>query len=130
MQEIFYVYDPHDEAGQRNLTLEAAGFSMFAMKSGRDCIERLASHKPDLVLLDVLIEGENGFVVCRRVRELYKPSELPVILCSTIYRSRIYRDEAALAGAQRYLLSPVPAEDLVREVGDVLKGRLLPARRG
>lgn len=129
MHEIFYVYDPHDEAAARKLVLEMAGWRVTAMLSGRECIERLASQKPDLVLLDVLIEGENGFEICRRIRELYKPVELPVVLCSTIYRSRIYRDEAAQAGAQSYLLSPVAPAELIRNVGALLGGPIVPVRR-
>jgi CheY-like chemotaxis protein len=129
MQEIFFVYDPHDAATQRKNYLESSGFVVTPMRSGLECLERLPSHKPGLVLLDVLIEGPNGFEICRRIRNMYKPHELPVVLCSTIYRSRIYRDEAALVGAQRYLLSPVRPEDLLRSVTEAIENRMAPQGR-
>jgi CheY-like chemotaxis protein len=129
MLEIFFVYDPNDAATQRKLYLEQGGYLVTPMRSGRECLERLPNHKPDLVLLDVLVEGPNGFDVCRSIRSMYKPNELPVILCSTIYRSRIYRDEAVLAGAQRYLLSPVRPEDLLTHVFEAIERRMEPQNR-
>jgi len=127
MQEIFLVHDVQESAATRTSFLEMSGYHVVAMKSGLDCLERLEKHKPALVLMDVLIEGLNGFETCRRIRAKFKPEELPVILGSTIYRSRIYRDEALKAGAQRYLLRPIKLDDLVKHVSEVLSGQFSEA---
>jgi CheY-like chemotaxis protein len=44
---------------------------------------------------------------------------LPVVLCTHIYRSRIYRDEAVAAGAQRYVLLPVKLDELVGMIAEL-----------
>jgi len=122
MQTIHLVHDQQESAATRRSFLEMSGFRVVPIRSSRECLERIALEKPDLALIDVLIEGLNGFELCRRIRTTFEPAELPVILGSTIYRSRIYRDEALRAGAQRYLLRPVKLDELVRQISEVLSG--------
>lgn len=119
MQHIFLVHDQQDSPATRKTYLEMAGYEVSVMKSGEECLKALAAKKPALVLMDVLLDGKNGFDVCRAIRERVGPAEVPIILCSHIYRSRIYRDEANAAGAQRYLLQPMPVEDLMANVTDL-----------
>ena len=123
MQHVFLVHDQQESAVTRRSFLEMSGYKVTTMSSGLECLERLAADKPDLVLIDVLVDGPNGFEICRRIRQRHKPADLPVILGSTIYRSRIYRDEALKAGAQRYLLRPLRLDDLVKQIGEVLAGQ-------
>ena len=120
MKTIYFVHDQLEAPFVRQHFLESAGYRVVAMESGERCLELLGSERADLVLMDVLIEGRNGFEVCRRIRKRFSPSELPVILCSEIYRSRLFREEALQAGAQRYLLKPVRLDELVAEVHAVL----------
>src|SRR5262245_37870132 len=127
MKEILFIHDQLENPWVRQHFLETAGYRVHATKSGIAGLERIAAQQPSLVLMDVLVEGRNGFDVCREIRKRHKAEDLPVILCSEIYRSRLFRDEAAAAGAQRYLLKPMRLDDLVREVaaliGEGAKGK-------
>lgn len=119
MQTIYLVHDNQESPATRKANLEMAGFEVVLMKSGEEVMKALGKAKPALVLMDVLLDGKNGFEVCRAVRERATPGEVPVILCSSIYRSRIYRDEANAAGAQRYLLQPMKIEELIAHVTEL-----------
>jgi DNA-binding response OmpR family regulator len=123
MQQIFLVHDQQESPAARKANLELAGFKVVLMRSGEEVLNALAAEKPALVLMDVLLDGRNGFEVCRSIRERVAPGDVPVILCSHIYRSRIYRDEAVSAGAQRYLLLPMKIEELVANVTELTLGR-------
>lgn len=116
MQTIYFVHDVQESPMTRKNYLEMAGFEVILMKSGEECLKALTTRKPALVLMDVLLEGKNGFDVCRAIRQVCTGVEVPVILASHIYRSRIYRDEAHAAGAQRYLLMPVKLDELISNV--------------
>jgi len=126
MQTIFLVHDSQESPATRKANLEMAGFEVALMRSGEEALKALSAKKPALILMDVLLDGKNGFEVCRAVRERFGPGEVPIILCSSIYRSRIYRDEANAAGAQRYLLQPMKIEDLVSNVSDLAVGSAKP----
>jgi DNA-binding response OmpR family regulator len=123
MHHIYFVHDFQESPLTRKTYLEMSGFQVTLLRSGTTCLEALAREKPSLVLMDVLLEGKNGFEVCRAIRERCKPAEVPVILCSHIYRSRIYRDEAVAAGAQRYVLMPAKLDELLVHVTELTLGK-------
>ena len=123
MQQIFLVHDQQESPTPRKANLEVAGFEVVLMKSGEEALKALKLKKPALVLMDVLLDGKNGFEICRAIRDRAAPGEVPIILCSNIYRSRIYRDEATAAGAQRYLLQPMLVEEIVAHVIDLTSQR-------
>ncbi len=128
MQEIFLVHDEQESAATRKSFLEMAGYNVTMMRSGAELIEALEARVPALVLMDVLLEGPTGFEVCRQVRARFASQKLPILLSCTLYRSRVYRDEALAAGAQGYILRPVNLEDLVEQVAEVLSGHSAPVQ--
>jgi CheY-like chemotaxis protein len=128
MQEIFLVHDEQESAATRKSLLEMAGYHVTTMRTGTELLEALEVQVPALVLMDVLLEGPTGFDVCRQVRARFTSQKLPILLSCTLYRSRVYRDEALAAGAQGYVLRPVKLEDLVEQVAEVLSGHTSPVQ--
>jgi DNA-binding response OmpR family regulator len=120
MKNILLVHDQQESATPRKSFLEVSGYAVDLVGHGDEVLLRVEAQRPDLVLMDVLLEGPNGFEVCRRLRSKWGPDELPILLSSGIYRSRIYRDEATNAGAQGYILKPCEPDELVREVSEIL----------
>jgi PleD family two-component response regulator len=117
MAKIVFVTQRRS-AGQdpRTRALEAQGHKVTELKNSLQCMEQIANNPPNLLLLDVLIEGRNGFEVTRQVRALYPAEQVPIILCSDVYRGRLFREEAMNSGAQRFLLTPIDMEELVKDV--------------
>ena len=120
MQEIFLVHDQQESPGLRKHFLEMSGYKVTLLSSGADCMSLLEERRPALVLLDVLIEGPNGFEICRAIRARFPADEVPVVLGTAVYHSRLYRDEALAAGAQAYVLRPIDPDDLVKIVNEVV----------
>lgn len=116
MKQVVFVHDHQESPAPRAQFLEQAGYEVHLHSSCHDCLEAIRQNRPDVLLLDVLLEGENGFEFCRSVRRIYSANELPIILMSKVYRTRAFREEAKTAGAQAYFLRPVKLEDLAREV--------------
>lgn len=72
-----------DEGTQRMLTrdcLEEAGFQVAETVNGEDCISKIHALRPDLVLLDVMLPGIDGFEVCRQIRDDPMVGRTPVVL--------------------------------------------------
>ncbi|MCE9594084.1 MAG: response regulator [Planctomycetes bacterium] len=120
MKTILYVHDQQESPTPVASYLEMAGYQVEFAISGEQCIQRLAKGLPNVVLIDVLIEGRNGFEVCRILRKQFTAEQLPIILCSSIYRSRVYREEAMQAGAQLYVLKPFQFDALLQMVHELL----------
>ncbi len=90
-------------------------------QSGEEALARLAGEeRPALLLLDIMMPGMNGYEVCRRIRERWTPSELPVILLSA--RSRVSDLTNGFdAGANDYVPKPFAQGELLSRVETQLK---------
>ena len=119
MREIFLVHDDQETPTARRSFLEMAGYTVTVMQSAYELMAELADRKPDLVLMDVLLHGKNGFELCQQIRVRFSADELPIILCTGIYRSHLFQDEALRVGAQRYLERPLILDELVRHVNEL-----------
>ncbi len=116
MKKIFLVHDSQEDSWSRQDYLEQAGYEVTSIPSDVQCLELLTAGRPDLIVMDILIEGRNGFEVCRDIRRTIAPAEMPIILCSEIYRSNQFREEGRNAGAQAYVLKPCEPAELLREI--------------
>ncbi len=120
MKKIYFVHDQQESPAARQNFLEMAGYELQMMTKGRELLVALKDEQPDLVLLDVLIEGRNGFEILAEVHRKYAYRRFPMILCSRIYRTRQFRDEALRNGAADYILLPPQLDDFLRRVNTVL----------
>lgn len=123
MRKIFFVHDEQENPAARASFLEMAGYEVVLMNSADECLKRIAEEQPDLAILDVLLQGRNGFELCSQLRLTYSPEQLPIIMMSLIYRGRTFREEALSCGAQHYFLRPMKLDELVLAV-NLLTGNL------
>jgi len=77
--------------------------------------------KPDLLVLDLIMPGMDGFEVCRRIKKNPRTSHIKV-LAITGYDDGENRDRIMKAGADDYLPKPIESERLLEEIKDLLAG--------
>ncbi|MBK9384462.1 MAG: response regulator [Planctomycetes bacterium] len=116
MKTIFYIHDQQGEVQERRRLLEASGFGVHLVSDGRSALAEVQRERPELVLLDTLLDGPNGFEICRRLRALEHLESTPILLLAGIYRGPAYREAAMLAGADAFLEGPVALPDLIAEI--------------
>ncbi len=121
MKHIFLGHDLQESPAERVHLLETAGYDVVAFADPVELLERVSTACPDLVMLDVLLDGPNGFEVCRRIRAEYDAKELPILMSSAIYRGHAFQEEAASAGAQGYLVRPLVRGELLSALNSVLR---------
>ena len=80
MKEIVFVTQRRSGPDPRTQMLESAGYKVTEFRNSLECMEHIAEKPPNLLLLDVLIEGRNGFEVAKQVRALFPAEQVPVIL--------------------------------------------------
>lgn len=101
-----------DDVGIVNLMtniLTTRGYGVATAGSGREGLDAIERHRPDLVLLDVQMPGLNGFEVLTRIRE--QRADLPVIMV-TAYGSEDVAADALRLGADDYLAKPIRIRNL------------------
>lgn len=96
-------------------------FTIFKASSGAEALGIIFSEiPPDLVLLDIMMPEQSGYQVCKKVREVYSPDELPILLVTA--KNQVGDlVEGFDAGANDFLTKPISQEELISRVGVHLK---------
>jgi two-component system KDP operon response regulator KdpE len=98
-----------------NVDLRLRGFDVITAASGEQALELVKSARPDIMLLDILMPGMNGFGV---LKELRKFTKMPVIAFSA---SPENRDPAMRAGANQFIPKPFDPDDMAKKIEALLK---------
>jgi CheY-like chemotaxis protein len=93
-------------------------------RSGEEALAKVASEKPDLVLLDVMMPGLSGYDVCRRIRSDPATALLPVVMCTSLDPQQ-ERVKGIEAGADDFLSKPVNQPELFARVKSSLRVKAL-----
>jgi class 3 adenylate cyclase/DNA-binding response OmpR family regulator len=100
--------------------LEMQGYRILQAEDGFDGIESAARDRPDLILLDVMMPGINGFAVCRQLKADEATRDIPIIMVTAL-REVQYRIEGIEAGADEFLSRPHHREELLLRVKALLQ---------
>ncbi len=125
------IYCVEDDGSIRDLmiyALSSAGFLAQGFECGGDFFKGLRENMPDLVLLDLMLPGEDGIQILKKLRENAATADIPVIIASakgTEYDKVIGLD----LGADDYLVKPFGMMEMVSRVRAVLR-RFEPKKTG
>ena len=95
--------------------LKISGFNVIAVENGEMALEKLKNGLPDLILLDVLMPGINGFEICRRLQSSEKTKNIPVIFITSISESK-EKITGLKLGAVDYIIKPFKEEELLARI--------------
>ena len=96
--------------------LTKAGYEVLEAKNGKECLEMMKAHHPDLVLLDVMLPDINGDRVCRHIKADPILQDTFVILASGIQISSEHQAKGLNIGADGYIVKPISNKELVARV--------------
>jgi CheY-like chemotaxis protein len=113
-----------DQANRELLAafLHGQPYQLREASNGMGAIEQVRAWSPDLVLLDIMMPGMDGFDATRRIKELTKNEFLPIILVTALGESRS-RLRGFEAGADEFLQKPIDRSELLLRVGNLLELR-------
>ena len=108
--------------------LRGEGYAVTEAASGEQAIEAYAKHSPDLVLLDVMMPGIDGFETCRRLRKIHGDQCAPVIFITAKSESDDVV-EGLGAGGVDYLPKPFQPKEVLARIRSHLQNRILAEQR-
>ena len=103
---IMVVDDEQDIREMMRVLLEEDGYCVLEAENGQQAVELAQSESPDLILMDLSMPVLDGFAATRRLREITKPAELPIIAV-TAHDTPEHRTSASDAGINEYLTKPI-----------------------
>ena len=95
--------------------LQQGGINVLTADSGEAALEKLNNHKPDVIVLDVVLPGMSGFEICRDLKAAANTSKIPIVICST-KSGEMDKFWGMKQGADAYIAKPVNQAELLRTV--------------
>ena len=115
IKKILLVDDSKTELHFLSDVLSRHGYAVRTAENGEDAMRRLAEDKPDLILMDVVMPGQNGFQLTRAITRDPRFVDVPVIMC-TSKNQETDKVWGMRQGARDYIVKPVEADELVAKI--------------
>jgi twitching motility two-component system response regulator PilH len=115
IQKILVVDDSKTELHHLSDILGKRGYTVRTAENGEEAMRRLAEEKPDLILMDVVMPGQNGFQLTRSITRDPRFADVPVIMC-TSKNQETDKVWGMRQGAKDYIVKPVNAEELLAKI--------------
>lgn len=116
-QKIMIVDDDSNIAELISLYLIKECFDTLIVSDGEEALSKLTVYEPDLILLDIMLPGIDGYEVCTEIR---KTNQVPIIMLSA--KTEVFDKVLGLKiGADDYMIKPFDSKELVARVKAVLR---------
>jgi CheY-like chemotaxis protein len=122
---VLLVDDDPDFVEQNRLLLEDSGYCVRVAHSGRQCLQEVGAGRPDLIILDMMMESENvGFDLSRELRNSEYTKNIPLIMITSVNDMIPFRVEPdrTWLPVDALIEKPVEAPLLLDVVNRILKG--------
>ncbi len=119
--KILIVEDEPNIIVPLRFTLEQTGYAVIAASSGEEAMEKIAALKPDLILLDIMLPGMDGYEVCQRIRQTPESQHTKIIFLSAMGRDMDVAKGISM-DADAYIIKPFSVFDVIAKIGELLKG--------
>ena len=115
IKKILVVDDSKTELMYLTDLLSKNGYTVHTAENAEDAFRRLAEDKPELILMDVVMPGKNGFQLTRAISRDPIYSDIPIIMC-TSKNQETDRVWGLRQGARDYITKPVNADELIAKI--------------
>lgn len=96
------------------------GLNVLKANNAAEAIAKISSHKPDVIILDVVLPDRSGFELCRELKGKAETSKIPIVICST-KGGKLNQRWGLKHGADAYLVKPIDQAELVDTVKTLLR---------
>lgn len=119
-EKILLIEDEKDILELIAFNLECSGYDVIKASNGEDGLKRAMNEEPDLVLLDLMLPGMDGFDVCRELKQDKKTRKIPVIMLTARGEDTDIVSGLEL-GAEDYITKPFSPKILIARIRTVLR---------
>jgi DNA-binding response OmpR family regulator len=123
-QEILVVEDDQAMAEFVSMRLSSVGFEVHTEGAGAAALSYAAEHRPDLIILDSTLPDFGGYEVCKQLRKIYHPWDVPILMLTAMDKP-IDELRGFAHGADAYLTKPYDSNELLQTVA-LLLGETTP----
>jgi DNA-binding response OmpR family regulator len=111
--KILVIDDDHEQNLLTSTVLRGAGYEALEAHTGSEGIEKVHAHRPDMVLLNVVLPDISGIEACRQIKKNQVLKDISVILTSDEQTSSEYREKGLNMEADGFIVKPISNGDFL-----------------
>jgi twitching motility two-component system response regulator PilH len=115
VKKILVVDDIAAHLQQLNEIVSGAGYQVITATSGKEAVEKAKSERPDLVLLDIVMDDLDGYGACREIVKADETKGTPVVFVST-KNQRADKLWAEKQGAKALISKPIDEDEIMKQI--------------
>jgi twitching motility two-component system response regulator PilG len=119
---ILVVEDEESLLKLETILFTSKGYEVDGVRDGGDALEAISRKRPDLVVLDVMLPGQDGFEVCRAIKDDPVTNSIPVLML-TAKKSSVDLERGRRAGADAYHTKPIKSVKVLEVIEELLAGK-------
>jgi len=119
-RKIMVVDDEYEVADIVKKMLESEGYEVITASGGDECIEKLEKEHPDLILLDIMMPGMDGWTTLRKIKSNEKWKDIPVSMLTALPLTPDDTKDKPVNNIENYIVKPFSKKILVQKVNDIL----------
>ena len=110
------------------IKFKEAGFAIAHLENGGQAVKETIAQKPEVVILDILLPGKNGFEVLKELKEKEETKNVPVIIVSNLGSREDFEKGSRLGASGFMVKATVVPEDVVAKAKQVIAGVITESR--
>jgi DNA-binding response OmpR family regulator len=114
------VDDDEDTTFMLRMMLKKEGYNVAEARSGEECLDKFEAVRPELIILDIMMPGTNGWEVCRRIKERELRISVPISMLSVRKDEEDIKRSLEYAHADAHIGKPVDIKELLATVERLL----------
>jgi CheY-like chemotaxis protein len=119
VKKILIIEDHPDMRELLSWQVELMGFTPILAKQGKDGVEKALAEKPQLILLDIMMPGMDGWQAARELRALAETKDIPILAATALFRDSDLKT-CIEAGCNGYIVKPFTFQELQGKVQEML----------
>ncbi|MBS3772915.1 MAG: response regulator [Candidatus Thermoplasmatota archaeon] len=120
-EKIMVVDDEYEVADIVKKMLESEGYSVVVANSGDECLEKLDTVTPDLILLDIMMPGMDGWETLKNIKTREATKDIPVSMLTALPLTPDDTKEKPLDSIENYIVKPFTKKILLHKIQDILE---------
>ncbi len=117
MKKVLVIDDDPDIVEAVQLILETGGYATICTTKGDETCQKVREYQPDVIILDVLLSGNDGRHICKKLKSDDRTKQIPIIMISAHPSAK---NSVRECGADSFVAKPFSVDQLLGEVGKLI----------
>ncbi len=122
MKTIMVIDDDQSFLDEMEEMLKSSGYNVVLLSDSNSAIEKISEHKPDVLLLDIKMEGASGFKIADELRRMPELKNIPLIGVTGFYTENEHRLFMKMCGIKKIIIKPFQPLDVIAAIEKALGG--------